>query len=133
MIPSEYQGLASVRKAVNTLQNTTNPNLVARGFGAAWNPQYRLKDKAPAAGNVLRTEFTLGDLRIESVGLRSELHAVKTQSSRADIASLMTRVTRLSDQAKVVVLGDLRGQDLEVIKNAMEAQTPGSWNAFFAV
>ena len=132
VIPKQYQNLAAVRKAVETLKSTTSPGLVSRGFGTAWNPEYRLKDKAPQTGNILRTEFTIGELRVESVGLRPELRAVQTQPARADIASLMTRVTRTTDRARVVILGDLRGQDLEVIKTAMEAQTPGSWEAFFS-
>jgi hypothetical protein len=131
VIPREYQNLTAVRQAVNALKTTTDPVLVQRGFGAAWNPQYRLKDKGVPGSNVLHTDFTIGELRVESLGLRSELQAVKTNASRADISSLLTRVTRKTDLARVVVLGDLRGRDLETIKSAMEAESPGSWNAFF--
>ncbi len=132
VIPQEYENLASVRQAIRTLRSTTDTNLTARGFGSTWNPAFRLKDKGAPGSDVYRHSFLTGDLVVEMVGLRSALRGVIANPALADTASLLTKVSRRTDLARVVVLGDFRGQDLERIKAAMEAEAAGSWNSFFA-
>jgi hypothetical protein len=131
VIPQEYQNLPSVRQAIISLRATTDSRLTARGFGSAWNPVVQLKNQA-AGSDVTRNSFLTGDLVVEMIGLRTALKGVRTNARLADAASLMTKVTRRTDRAQVVILGDLRGQHIEQIKRAMEAEQPGSWDSFFA-
>ena len=128
VIPHQYIGVnRDIRQVVDSLQNTSNQALVQLGFGNNWTPGTILRDRG-APGDVFRHSFRIGDLIIEQVALRSALRNV---SHNPDLASYLTKVTRRTDQAQVVVLGDLRGQDLNRIRSAMEQQRRGSWNEFF--
>jgi hypothetical protein len=130
VIPRPYVGTTSeLRQVVNTLQTTTDAALVAAGFGARWTPGTTLKDQNPPGGNVFRYSYKVGNLVVENIALRS---ALTTTARNPDLASYLTKVTRTTDQAKVVVLGDLRGSDLQAIRTAMEAVRPGSWLEFFS-
>jgi len=127
VIPSPFLGAnRAIRQIVSELQSTTDTGLVARGFGSGWTPGTTIRDRG--AGDVLFFRYTLGELVVEQVALRSALGRV---AANPDLASYLTKVTRTADRASVVVLGDLRGRDLEAIRGAMEAQRPGSWNEFF--
>ncbi len=129
IIPKPYIGTnRDIRQVVTALQGTTDAALVAAGYGPTWNPGTILKDKG-GAGDVLRYSYKVGDLVVENVALRS---ALSTTARNPDLASYLTKVTRTTDQAKVVVLGDLRGSDLATIRTAMEAARSGSWSEFFS-
>ena len=128
-VPSQYVGAsAGMRRVVSTLQTTSNPALLTAGYGLGWTPGTTIRDKG-GPGDILRFDYRLGDLKVEDVALRSAMAAVRTDP---DLASPLTKVTRVTDQAKVVILGDLRGSHLARFRAAMEAQRPGSWNDFFA-
>jgi hypothetical protein len=78
-------------------------------FGAGWRPaDLRLRPATPG-GELVRGRYTLGDTSLEfladSAALRLRRHT--------DSASLLVRVTRRGDLNASVVLGDLRGADLE--------------------
>lgn len=128
-IPRDFIGTnAAIRRVVTALTTTTDPAMVARGFGATWVPDNPVAGRG-SGSDVLRFGYTLGELRVEALALRS---ALRTTSTTPDLASFMTKVTRPSDRASVVVLGDLRGRDLETIRTAMETNRAGSWNEFFS-
>lgn len=127
IVPEAYRRLGSVDKVVRALSGTTDAGMVAKGFGAGWTPQGMPKDKG-GPGDLYRGSMMVGDLVVEMVALRS---ALKDSAKRTDLASYLTRVTRRTDNAKVVLLGDLRGADLERIRNGMETHTTGSWAEFF--
>lgn len=127
IIPQEYQSLGPVRQAIRALQSTTDPALVARGFGSTWNPQIRMRDSGAPGSDIFRHTFHAGELRVELIALRS---ALRNTGANPDLASYLTKVTRLSDQASVLILGDLRGADLETFRNAMERERTGSWNEY---
>lgn len=134
VIPKPYVGsgngvTSELRQVISELRATTNAALVAAGYGPTWTPGTVLKDQG-GPGDVFRYSYKVGDLIVENVALRSALRNVTSKS--ADRASYLTKVTRTTDQAKVVVLGDLRGTDLTAFRTAMEAQRPGSWNEFFS-
>lgn len=122
-------GTAAIRRAVQALRNTTNPAAVALGYGASWTPGTVLRDRSGGSGGVVRHAYTIGELRVEMVALRSALANV---AADPDLASYLTKVTRTTDGAKVVVLGDLRGADVETIRQAMEAHRAGSFAELFS-
>ena len=73
-------------------------------------------------------------LRMEMVGLRSAFAAAARPGAtgrQIDSASYLTRVTH-PDGTKTVIIGDLRGVDLDVFRASMERERPGSWTEFFA-
>jgi Domain of unknown function (DUF4157) len=119
---------AAIREVVRTLQNTTDPRARLAGFGTGWRPGAVLRDRG-GPGDVFRASYSVGDLSVETVALRSALANV---AANPDLASYLTKVTRTTDQAKVVVLGDLRGRDLTAIEQAMNAQRAGSFAEFFS-
>jgi Domain of unknown function (DUF4157) len=128
-IPHAFLGAnAAIQRVVAALRTTTDPAMLTRGFGAAWTPNNPVAGPG-TAGDVFRFGYTLGELRVEALALRS---ALRTTSTTPDLASFMTKVTRPADRASVVVLGDLRGRDLGTIRDAMETQRAGSWNEFFS-
>jgi hypothetical protein len=128
IIPKHYvDANADVRRVVAALRATTDARLLQAGFGPAWQPGTNLDPGGPA-GDVTYQRVRIGALEVETVALRSALRDVRRQP---DLASYLTKVSRPDDQAKVVVLGDLRGRDLETIRSAMERQQPGSWQRFF--
>ena len=127
MVPESFRSLPVVAAAVQALTSTTDAQLLSRGFGAGFAPQRAPKDKG-GPGALYEGGFTHGELVVDMLALRSALKDARRQT---DLGSYLTRVTRRSDGARVVILGDLRGAHLEAIRNAMEAQRPGSWNEFF--
>jgi Domain of unknown function (DUF4157) len=128
-IPHAFLGAnAAIQRVVASLRTTTDPAMLTRGFGAAWTPNNPVAGPG-TAGDVFRFGYTLGELRVEALALRS---ALRTTSATPDLASFMTKVTRPADRASIVVLGDLRGRDLGTIRDAMETQRAGSWNEFFS-
>jgi hypothetical protein len=134
IIPKPYVGTSNgvtseIRQVINALRTTTNAALIAAGYGPTWSPGTALKDQG-GPGDVFRYSYKVGNLVVENVALRSALQNVTSKT--ADRASYLTKVTRTTDQAKVVVLGDLRGTDFTAFRTAMEAQRPGSWNEFFS-
>lgn len=129
VIPKAYVGTnRDIRQVVTALQSTTDAALVNAGFGAGWTPGTTLRDQG-GPGDVFRYSYKVGDLVVENVALRS---ALRTTARNPDLASYLTKVTRGADQAKVVVLGDLRGSDLATIQASMERARPGSWAEFFS-
>jgi hypothetical protein len=129
IIPAPYVGVnRDIRQVVTALQTTTDAALTSLGYGTGWNPGTKLKDQG-GAGDVFRYSYKVGDLVVENVALRS---ALSTTARNPDLASYLTKVTRTTDQAKVVVLGDLRGADLDAIRTAMENAKSGSWAEFFS-
>jgi hypothetical protein len=127
VIPAEFETLSAVQQVERILRDPNNTALTSRGFGPGWNPQRPPKDKG-GAGDLYQGSFMIGELVVDLVGLRS---ALRTARANPDLASYVTKVTRRTDNAKVVVLGDLRGADLTAIRNEMEQQAPGSWDEFF--
>ncbi len=128
-IPHAFLGAnAAIQRVVAALRTTSDPAMLTRGFGPAWTPNNPVAGPG-TAGDVFRFGYTLGELRVEALALRS---ALRTTSATPDLASFMTKVTRPADRASVVVLGDLRGRDLGTIRDAMETQRAGSWNEFFS-
>jgi len=129
IIPKPYVGVnREIRQVVAALQGTTDAALLTAGYGSGWNPGTALKDKG-GPGDVFRYSYKVGNLIVENVALRS---ALRTTARTPDLASYLTKVTRTTDQAKVVVLGDLRGADLDSFRTAMEAGRAGSWAEFFS-
>ncbi len=130
-IPRGLEALASMRAVVNVLQNSADPRLAQ--YGAAWRPVspvdrgsgpevIRLEHRAPAG------------VRMEMVGLRSAFAAAQApgaSSRQTDTASYLTRLTH-ADGTKTVIIGDLRGADLERFRTAMERERAGSWSEFFS-
>lgn len=96
-------------------------------FGPTWNPE--TPSASQGTRNMVTMRYTRGNVVVEQIGLRSALANV---GANADLASFLTRVTRTTDSARVVVLGDLRMADLATFRTAMEADRPGWWNEFFA-
>jgi hypothetical protein len=134
IIPKPYVGsgggvTTELRQVISELRATTNAALTAAGYGPTWTPGTVLKDQG-GPGDVFRYSYKVGNLIVENVALRSALQNVTSKT--ADRASYLTKVTRTTDQAKVVVLGDLRGTDLTAFRTALEAQRAGSWNEFFS-
>jgi hypothetical protein len=127
VVPAEYRNLPAVAEVIQALASTTDATLVERGFGKGFTAQPAPKDKG-GPGDLYQSRFMVGELVVDMVALRP---ALKNAASQTDLASYLTRVTRRTDNASVVILGDLRGTDLEAIRNTMEAQRPGSWKEFF--
>jgi hypothetical protein len=117
----------AMRQLDATFRATTDPALTRLGYGPGWQPPDVPKDKG-GPGDIYRSRFTIGELVIEQVALRSALRNVSRDTDRA---SFLTKVTRTKDRASVVILGDLRGRDLEAIHLAMEAAQSGSWAELF--
>jgi hypothetical protein len=120
VIPEQFLRGARTRAFDSVISN------LRQQFGPSWNPT--TLNLRQTSGDVLRARQTLGGLSIEYIGLRSALRNV---AANPDMASLLTRVTRQQDAARVVILGDLRGEHLERFRHAMEAARPGSWAEFF--
>ncbi len=88
-----------------------------------WAPGTKMRNKG-GQGDVIRNRFVTGDIEIESIALRS---ALKDVAKNADLASYLTKVTRRKDQAKILILGDLRMKDLEKFAQSMGSQ---QWRNF---
>lgn len=114
----------SLQKAIDAVRN--DPTLRAdRRFGPNWSPRIA-KDKGGPKVPLLR--YSTSGYVVEQVGLRSALRNV---ANEADPASYVTKITRTSDGAAAVIIGDPRFVDLEEFCRAMEAWRPGLWNEFF--
>lgn len=94
--------------------------------GAEWNPT--AASLRTVSSDLVTGRFRYGDLEIRHVALRGPLTSL---GRKADRGSLMSRVTRVTDGITMVVLGDLRGGDLNILYEKMEANRRGSWNEFF--
>ncbi|NEU10432.1 DUF4157 domain-containing protein [Flavihumibacter sp. R14] len=127
VIPKAFETIRAVDNVKKILVNTTDPSLTIKGFGSSWIPERPPKDNSKA-GDIYRGSFFHGELLVEMLGIRS---ALKSASSNPDLASYLTKVTRRTDGAKVVILGDFHGADLESMRTKMESQATGSWNEFF--
>lgn len=125
-ISAQFVQLREMQSVINELR--TRPSTRALGYTPAWKPGTVLKDRSGGRGDVFRYSYKAGELTVENVGLRSAFRNVQANPDRA---SYLTRLTRQADQARVVILGDLRGTDLTLIRTAMEAQRAGSWAEFF--
>ena len=129
IIPRQFLNTtAAMIRAVRELQTTTDAALLTRGFGPGWQPGKILADRGDP-GDVFRYTYRVGNLTVENIALRSALRNVR---GNPDLGELFTKITRASDQRKVVVLGDLRGSDLLAFRTAMEANQQGSFMEFFA-
>lgn len=129
IIPQQFiNTTAEITRVVRALQTTTDAALLTKGFGPAWQPGKVLADSG-GPGDVSRNTYRAGELVVESVSLRS---AMRDARRNPDLAEPITKITRPKDQSKVVVLGDLRGSHLSIIRAAMEANSPGSFAEFFA-
>ena len=96
-------------------------------FGAGWSPQ--AASLRAVSSELVMGRFRFGTLEVQDVALRSSLRRLARE---ADRGSLLRRVTRTTDGASMVILGDLRGSDLNDLRTHMEAHRAGSWNRFFA-
>jgi outer membrane protein OmpA-like peptidoglycan-associated protein len=130
-IPRGLEGLASMSAVVQALQTSVDPRLAA--YGAAWRP-VSPADRG-SGPEVIRLEYRGPQgLRMEMVGLRSAFAAASRPGAtgrQVDTASYLTRLTH-PDGTKTVILGDLRGADLERFRIEMERERAGSWADFFA-
>lgn len=111
---------SSLQRAIDALTALGNTNAAWRG----WSPGTPIRNKG-GQGDILRTRIQHGDVVIEQVALRSALRNITSRT--ADLASFLTKVTRRSDGAKALVLGDLRMRDLARFEQAMGS---AQWNAF---
>jgi glyoxylase-like metal-dependent hydrolase (beta-lactamase superfamily II) len=118
IMPQAYAVQETTRDYTNTV------NALRRTFGANWRPARLTLRPATPAGDLLRGRYSLGELSFEFLADRAALR----ERRHADAASLLTRVTRRGDPGAIVVLGDLRGADLETFHNRMG---PQAWREFF--
>lgn len=146
VIPQAFRRHPTVAGVVTALRNTTDPGLIRAGFGSAWQPA-GVRDPGGARGDVVRGTFRLGDLTVETVALRPALEDLQRTGGSQDRGSYLARVTRRTDLASVVVIGDPRGADLAqpggptgaaaaagaipTFYAAMEAREAGSFTRFF--
>ena len=103
-------------------QMQSDPALSAIGHGATSN--YGVI-RTPAAGNFFHITQAESDVTFDYYGLTQAFRDLQSQRQRgqaqrsADTASLLTRVTDSRTGYRVVYLGDLRGSDLELFRQAM--------------
>jgi hypothetical protein len=114
----------ALQRAINEVRNDPQLRADAR-FGPNWSPTAP-KDKGGPAVSVLR--FSAGEYVIEQIGLRSALRNVAAQP---DLASYITKITRTSDRASAVIIGDPRFVDLIEFRTEMERWRPGMWTNFW--
>src|SRR5438045_5206149 len=99
-----------------------DPNLAKLGFGTAG--RYKVIP-TPEEGDLTHITFKEGNAQFELYGLSAQFRALelartnKTTQSMADSASLLTKVTYLPTGYSALFLGDLRGEDLTMLKDAM--------------
>ena len=94
---------------------TATINALRQSFGANWQPASLDLRPASPSGDLVRGRYTLGTTSFEFFADTAELRHPK----HTDAASLLTRVTRRGDLNAIVVLGDLRGADLETFHTRM--------------
>ncbi len=127
VIPEEFvRGGArrDLQRAINALRANGGP------AWSGWLPGTLGRDRASAPGYT-QIRYTHGEITIEQVALRSAMRRLASGGGTAadvDRASFLTRVTRRSDGARIMVLGDLRMSDLGLFRTAMGS---ARFNQFF--
>ncbi|MET1254226.1 DUF4157 domain-containing protein [Aliikangiella maris] len=101
------------------------------GDWTGWVPGQISKNRS-GTNEFTLTRSTHGDVTIEYLSLPGAMQHLSSGSrvtaKQVDTASFITRVTRRSDGARVITLGDVRFNDLELFRNAMGATR---FNDFF--
>jgi len=101
------------------------------GAWAGWTPG-SIGRNLSGSGDYTLTRTTHGEITVEYLSLNSAMRTLATESEvtspQIDRASFITRVTRRSDQARVITLGDVRFRDLELFRTAMG---PERFSEFF--
>ena len=113
----------------STRYNVCDPRLAQ--YGPAWRP-VSPADRG-SGPEVIRIEHRgPAGLRMEMVAWSAfrAARAPGATSRDVDTASYLTRLTH-PDGTKTVILGDLRGADLERFRTEMERERAGSWAEFF--
>ena len=99
-----------------------DPTLSRLGYGPTGN--FKIIP-TPEEGNLIHETFSEGKAKFEFYGVSSafrklqEARLKNTTQSMADSASLLTKVTYTPTGYSAVFLGDLRGSDLTMLKEAM--------------
>ena len=86
-------------------------------FRNRWAPTYITLRPVDPADRILRGRFTLGDLRLDLFFRSSTLNTIRSarepSNAQIDAASPIVRVTRRGEAGATIVIGDLRGRDIE--------------------
>jgi LysM repeat protein len=129
LIPMEFLNIPEMKSIITRLRSEAR----ALGYTENWKPGAKFKDRNKGWGDLVVYRYPVGELTVENIGLRDAFRKVATSKDKdaKDAASFLTKITRQSDQAKIVIVGDLRGSHLETIHKAMEVQRAGSWAEFF--
>ena len=117
IVPREYlstQPTLELQRALQALQSR---------FGASWQPATLSLRPASSRTELLSGRYSLGETTFEfrAIGSATRLE------SHTDSASLLVRVSRRGEPNATLVLGDLRGRDLETFQSLMGADR---WNDF---
>ena len=114
----DLQGAITELRGLGGDWTTWSPGTVARNLSGT--NQYTL------------SRTTHGEITVEYLSLNSAMETLATgtrvTAPEVDRASFITRVTRRSDLARVITLGDVRFSDLELFRRAMGTQR---FNEFF--
>ena len=131
LIPRGQHRIASMQKVMKALTTgaVNDPILTALGYGPSWKPR-ALRDRGSGPEVIRLGHNAPNGVKIELVGLRSKIETAQRTGKGVDLASYLARITH-PDGTITVVLGDLRGADLIIFRNAMELERPGSWGEFF--
>lgn len=95
--------------------------------------------KPSPRGRYLIARYTHGDVEMTHIALRGAFKELaeaaagggSIPSAKIDSTSPLVKMQKKGDPYATVILGDLRGQDYQKLKEAMEAERPGSFNNFF--
>lgn len=123
-VPSEFRGQRGARdplaRAVRELRQSQDTEW------QQWRPGSRARNRSPTPGQLIETRYTTGTVVVETVALRSAMERLQSgqnvRAAEVDTASFLTRVTRRTDGAQVVFLGDLRFSDLAEFRRVMGEQ-----------
>jgi len=95
--------------------------------------------KPSPRGRYLIAKQRHDDVEITHIALRDSFRELaeaaasgrKIPSPKIDSTSPLVKMQKNGDPYATVILGDLRGEDYQKLKEAMEAEQPGSFNGFF--
>jgi Domain of unknown function (DUF4157) len=124
-----YPGWASATQGpwARVLQGLRSAAHAAAGFGPGWSPQsLRTTQVSGPEGGVTRAELRVGGAHLQMVTRTADLRAYNTALARgetgtrlADAASMLTRIRPAGADFDILHVGDLRGENLSRLQEAM--------------
>jgi peptidoglycan hydrolase-like protein with peptidoglycan-binding domain len=135
VIGGQFQFNQELQTRLRNLANGENTRLLgyhrwdfAKQFEGARTGEYSVL--APINSGNLRISFFASEEAINKLNVKIE-NGKKITASEIDAASVLAKISSIGSELRLVVLGDLRGQDYLALEKSMDKSNPGSFTRLF--